>query len=566
VVFVYATLFLSLGLIHLRFDRRWWDGQRVRLAIGIPLIAAFVYVKMPPLVFPQAFAYLLYPLVPSAAYGLADAARTAVRARRIVSLRRAPVWPYLGAVSALAAFAGVLALAPYVDAGGLRDVAHATTATSAAPSADLARLRVVPQESAEFTGNKIVGQFGTYYRVGSYNVQLSGGRLVWIAPLEYDGPLQWLSRRTTPGVVLVDAENPDAQPELRRRAPLRYVPSALLNENLLRHVYLRFGTERILEATVQLDETGAPQYVVPLGRPTIGWSGTVVTAVVLVDPATGAMRRIPRSAFASLPSWVGRVQPAALALEYTRWFGAWVHGLLNYYFLRHDVHVPARNEVFGLSAGGRFVWFVDHTSPLSDQSMTGFTYMDAISGAITYYTASSGEFNSRGAEDAVASNPVVRQGKLFPTQPLLYNLLGQNTWIVPLVAETGKYQTLALVQAKNGHAIVGSSSSPSPQNDALAQYATFLGMAPPSSARPSGVGSVGGGPARAEAGTIDRVAVTSDALYFTLRGRRGVFRADLHGDASLALARAGDRVEMSVDAVAEAIAHVRKLVDRSLVP
>ena len=41
----------------------------------------------------------------------------------------------------------------------------------------------------------------------------------------------------------------------------------------------------------------------------------------------------------------------------------------------------------------------------------------------------------------------MRQGKLIPTQPLLYNAFKQNTWVVPLVAETGKYQTVALVQA-----------------------------------------------------------------------------------------------------------------------
>ena len=560
VVFFLATAFMSLGLVNLRFDRNWLAGQGRRLAIGVPLVAAYVYFEMPALVFPQAATLLLFTLVPNAVYGIGDSARIALRARRIVSLRKAPVWPYLLALAVLGLFAGVLAVAPLVDASGLRDVANATIATTAPPGADVARVRVVPQETAEFAGNKVVGQLGSYYRVGAYSVQLAAGKLVWIAPLEFDGPIQWLSRRSTPGVVIVDAENPDAPAELRERAPLRYVPSALLNENLLRHVYLRYGTEQLLEATVQLDDSGAPQYVVALGRPTIGWSGTVVTGVVLVDPATGEMRRVARARFDTLPRWVGRVVPASLALDYNVWFGAWVHGLVNYYVLRRDVHVPARDEVFGLSAGGRFVWFVDHTSPLSDQSMTGFTYMDALTGALTYYTSSAGEFNSRGAEDAVSSNPVVRQGKLIPTQPLLYNVFGNNTWVVPLVAETGKYQTLALVQAKNGHAIVGSSSSASPQRDAFAQEAAFLGVAAPAGAasRPD--------PGRRTSGIVDRIAASGDAAYFTLRGSARVFRLDLRLDPALALVRGGDAV--AFDALApkagERVAAAERLVDRAL--
>src|SRR5262249_3139867 len=252
--------------------------------------------------------------------------------------------------------------------------------------------------------------------------------------LEFHDPIQWMVRRTSPGVIVVSAENPDAAPELRQRNPMRYIKSAYLNDNLYRHVYFRYGNEEILETTIQLDDEGNPYELATMGRPTIGWSGERVTAVVIVDPATGAMQRIPREQFASLPHWISRVVPPDLALAYNAWFGRYVHGYLNSLFAKRDVHLPARGEVFGLLLpGGRFVWFVDHTSPsMSDASMTGFTYMDSRSGAMTYYTASGGEFSSAGAENAVRANPIVRQGRLLPTQPVLYNVFGQNTWVVPI--------------------------------------------------------------------------------------------------------------------------------------
>jgi hypothetical protein len=555
-IVLFAALFMALGLLNLDFGRNWWHGQRTRLLIGVPLLIAYAYVEMPPLVFPQAFTLLLLTLVPNAAYSLLLAARTLVASRRVVSIRRTPIVPYLVALAAIGGFAGILAAAPWVDASGLRDVAKVTISNSLPPSADLKHVRVVPQEAAIFAGNKVVGQLGAYYQVGEFDVQVANGKLVWVAPLEFQGFVQWLSRRTSPGVIVVSAENPDEGPELRLRGALRYIPSALLNDNLYRHVYMKYGTEQILETTLQLDAAGDPQYICTLGRPTIGWSGTIVTGVVLVDPVTGVMRRIARSDFGTLPSWVSRVYPAGLALAYNDWFGQFVHGLANYLLVKRDVHVPARPEVFGLLAGPRFVWFVDHTSPAGDQSMTGFTYMDTVTGDIVYYTSSGGEFNSRGAEDAVASNPVVRQGKLYPTQPLLYNAYGQNTWVVPLIAETGKYQTVALVQAKNGHVVVGSSSSPSPQNDAFAQYAAFLGIG----SEPVAASATG---ERAVSGTIDRVAVgPNGTVYLVLRGSRRVYAVEARDDPAALLARPGDRVRFRGGSAAAATG----FVDTELAP
>jgi len=438
----------------------------------------------------------------------------------------------------------------------LRDIANATISTTAAPSAELAHVRVVPEESAIFSGNKVVGQLGAYYRVGTYNIQAENGRLVWVAPLDFQGAIQWLARRASPGVIVVSGENPDAPAELRQRAPLRYIPSALLNDNIERHVYLRYGMEAILETTLQLDADGAPQYLCTLGRPTIGWSGERVTAVVIVNPATGAMRRVGREEFAALPSWVSRVYPPDLVLDYNDWFGRYVHGWWNAQLTKRDVHLPARDEVFGmLVAPSRFVWFVDHTSPsATDDSMTGFTYTDSRTGAMTYYTSSGGQFNSSAAERSVSANPIVRQARLLPTQPILYNAFGENTWVVPIVSDNGKYQTLALVQAAGGHVVVGNTSAPAPAAAAFAEYQAYLGDR-------TAVG--GSAPARI-VGTIERFADSGGRIYFTLRERRGIFTAADVEDPGELLARPGDRVEFSAIPDAGGLLLVRDLRDDSI--
>jgi len=556
VLVLIATAFISLGLVNLDFGPNWWRGQRLRLALGAPLVLLYVYTTLPPLVFPQAIELLLLTVIPNAAYSLLLSARSFVVSRRIISIRRTPFWPYLALSAALGGYALVLTALPVIDASGLRDVAAAAVVTGPAPRAELAHVRVVPEESAIFSGDKVLGQLGAYYRVGTYNIQVENGRLVWVAPLDFQGPIQWLARRSSPGVVVVSGENPDAPAELRRRAPLRYIPSALLNENVERHVYMRYGMEAILETTLQLDAAGDPKYLCTLGRPTIGWSGERVTAVVIVDPATGAMERVPREGFATLPAWVSRVYPPDVVLQYNDWFGRYVHGWWNAQLTKRDVHLPARDEVFGmLVEPARFFWFVDHTSPsATDDSMTGFTYTDSRTGAMTYYTSSGGQFNSSAAERSVAANPIVRQARLIPTQPILYNAFGQNTWSVPIVSDNGKFQTLALVAAAGGHVVVGDPAAPSPAEAAFAEYRSYVGDR-----------TAGGTPAELHVrGTIDRFADDGARVYFTLHGQHGIFSAANAGDPNIVLARPGDQVEVTAVPDAGGLLSVRALRDDSI--
>jgi len=275
---------------------------------------------------------------------------------------------------------------------------------------------------------------------------------------------------------------------------------------------------------------------------------------VIVDPGTGAMERIPRAKFAALPAWISRVYPADLALEYNDWYGRYVHGWWNAVVAKRDMHLPVRDEVFGLLLdANRFVWFADHTSPnATDDSMTGFTYMDSRTGALVYYTSSGGEFNSVAAERSVSGNPVIAQGRLIPTQPVLYNI-GQNTWVVPAVAPNRKFQTLALVQAAGGHVVVGNSSSTAPVADAFAQYRAFLGGTAAATATDVALD-----------GTIDRIAVTGARVVFTLHGKRQIYAIDDTAGGADLLARSGDVVRFTAAPPQDGTALVHDFHDRML--
>lgn len=544
-ILAFAVLFFSLGLLNLDFSREyWWPGQRLRLQIGLPLVIFYCYAALPPLVFPQAFSLLLITFVPNAVYSLAESARFAatLRTLRIVSIRHPSVTLYVAGLAALGLWTAALAVMPVVNASGLRDLAGVSASSAPPPPAGPSHLRVVPEVSAAFEGDKVIGQLGSYYEVdpSSYNIQPVNGRLEWVAALQFRDFVKWLTRQTTPGVVVVSAEKADEPARLVLGEPMRYVPSAFFFSNLARHVYLTYGYRQILELTLQLDDKNKPMYLATLGRPAIGWTGEVVTGVVIVDPISGDMTHFAREEFGRLPKWVKRVYPPDLVWRYNEWFGLYVHGWLNTKFAQRDVHVPARDEVFGvIDPAGEFVWFCDHTSPSRrDSSMTGYTYADTVTGKMTYYTGFNGYFNSAAADQSVAGFPTVRQAQLVPTQPVLYNLFGRPTWLVPAVAANGKYQTLGLVLADGGHTIVGAVNATNPEADAIAQLQGFLSGAV--AANPETERALG---EERRAGIIDRAAVVGTALYVVLRGSREVYKVEPVG-AAAALTRPGDRVEL----------------------
>jgi len=113
-----AAGFLALGLANLNFGPTWRRGQYIRLVVGLPIVFFYAYASMPALIFPQALTYLLLTLVPNAVYTALTAARDAVIFRHVVSLRRVSVMPYVVAIAAPCLLAGVLFIAPIVDASG----------------------------------------------------------------------------------------------------------------------------------------------------------------------------------------------------------------------------------------------------------------------------------------------------------------------------------------------------------------------------------------------------------------------------------------------------------------
>ena len=149
------------------------------------------------------------------------------------------------------------------------------------------------QRSLASTGQNLGSQYHT--DEASYTLQSVQGHLYWIAPLVYNNVWANVGNWESPGYVQVDAEDPNAQATLHTGFHMRYLPDAILNQDLLRHVYLSGDAgANLSEPTLEVDDSGTPYFTISLQTPTHGFTGQVVDKVLLVDPQIRRDHRVRR--------------------------------------------------------------------------------------------------------------------------------------------------------------------------------------------------------------------------------------------------------------------------------
>lgn len=339
---------------------------------------------------------------------------------------------------------------------------------------DPVHIRMVSKEQAAWKAKQALGQvagnIGSKYQLGSFTIQKVGTELVWVSPLEYQGFLKWMSLDFTPGYVKVSAEDPGANAELVVGKKFVYMESAYFGQNLERHIYDGgYQFRGVTDYSFEIDDGGKAYWVATLYEPTIGFGGDAVTGVVITDPETGVMTS---HAMKDVPDWVDRVIPEAFAENRLTWYGRYIHGWRNSIFAGNDIMQPTETE--GLDTlwlvwgdDGRAYWFTGLTSATDkDHSLVGFVLMDSRSGKTFRYPLSGSD------ENAVLTNVNTKVSN-FPgywgTQPVLYNMYGHLTWVVPVITGQGILQRLALVNAETNELVLGNT-----RKDALDKYRQML--------------------------------------------------------------------------------------------
>jgi hypothetical protein len=436
------------------------------------------------------------------------------------------------------------------------------------PPTDSNNIVLVSQNVAAYKGQQILGSngqnLGSAYNLdpSSYTLQSIDHHLYYVAPLQYNNIFVNLANSRTPGFVVVDAENPQSEPKLYTgpNDSLAVLPGALLNQDLLRHVYLAGYTYgNLLDPTLELDDSFHPYWTISLMQPSRGYTGNVLSEVLIVDAHTGA---ITKYAPQNVPAWVDRVMPADTVTQYLTWWGLY-HAAPWFNPSGAGQQSPATTPQLLYNNVDQPVWLIPMTSSSSnDNSSTGIFLFDTHKNFAQFYPLSGIGIASNVSNTIQSTRANIRGYNVDSIQ--LYELFGEPTWVAIFVQQTDSgdiFQAVGIVDARNlnGSNVQFETTLPA----ALQDYQQWLTQQ----------GNGGGGPSPGTAtqtvtGKVLRIAEvqegTNTIYYLEIAGQKVIFTANLALSPKLPLVQPGDTVTVTYLSSNASVINVQSFDDTSI--
>src|SRR5713101_3406076 len=419
------------------------------------------------------------------------------------------------------------------------------------PPTDPRHIVLVSQSVASYKGQQILGSngqnLGSTYSIdpNSYVLQSIDHHLYYAAPLMYNNLFANLASPTTPGFVVVDAENPQAIPELftnqvQPGSSIAYLPGALLNQDLLRHVYLSGYTYgRLVDPTLELDDSFHPYWTISLMQPTRGYTGDVLSEVLIVDAHTGIIKDYQPQ---DVPAWVDRVMPSETVTQYLMWWGLY-HAAPWFNPSGAGQQSPATDPQLLYNNADQPVWLVPMTSSSSnDNSSTGVFLFDTHKNEAHFYPLAAGlgiGSNVQNTFQSTRANILRYNVDSFQ----LYQICGQPTWVA-IYSSGSIFQDVGILAARN---LNGGNVQFEPSlSRALDDYKLWLAQNNISNS--CGVTPTGG-TQQAVTGKVLRISsvqLNGNTIYYIqISGQNVIFTANLNLSPKLPLVQPGDTVTIT---------------------
>ncbi|MGF7535091.1 DUF3981 domain-containing protein [Bacillus mexicanus] len=334
----------------------------------------------------------------------------------------------------------------------------------------------VPPKTAKNKMKKVFGDIPkvSYYELGELTPQNINGELVYVAPIEISGYFKARKAEYSPGYVTMSGTDPDAEAKLHLKHKMKYIPSMYFGDNLDR--VIRNAEPNLIfkgDEKLEVDDEGKPFYTRTYGDFVSGRSGFVPKGVVVVDPENGDVKKYEMK---DAPKFLDATINYETAGYLNDTFGTLIHGIWNSWFSKTDVKLPTD---WGTKEGvtpifdknGKMLFFSDFTSPKEGvDSALGYSLVDAETGKLTYYDGD----KVKGIMDGSAAQEVVdntfKKEKWKGTMPVLYNIYGEATWMVPVVDDGGLVRSYSLIAASNAKTFASGNT----QKEAFKKYKNAL--------------------------------------------------------------------------------------------
>ena len=285
-------------------------------------------------------------------------------------------------------------------------------------------------DSAKVVGQRAIGALSdvvSQYEISENYSQIAlDGAPMKVASLEYAGFFKWFNNRKNgiPGYILVDAVDFEAN-YVKLEKPIKYTPSGWLNDNLERHLRLKYPTAIFEGYYFELDDEGKPYYICPTMTARVGlFGGFDVNGVIICDPCTGECTEYE---LGDIPTWVDRVYDGDLIETKYNWHGMLSDGFWNSIIGQKDC--KKTTEDYGYKVIDNDVWiYTGVTSVIDDSSNIGFVMVNARTGEANYFNvAGAEEFSAMEAAEGQVQN--LGYDAAFPS---LINIDGRPTYFMVL--------------------------------------------------------------------------------------------------------------------------------------
>ena len=294
---------------------------------------------------------------------------------------------------------------------------------------DFSQVPLLDKESTQKIGDRVMGEMTdlvSQFKVSNLYTQINyNNTIVRVTPLEYDGIIKYFTNRSEgiTGYIMVNSVNGEAE-LVRLKEGMKYMPSAMFNENLYRKLRFSYPTEIFGKENFELDNEGNPYWIIP----TIKYVGIglreEITGVVILDPITGESEKYK---IEDVPSWVDHVYSADLILEQVNDWGLYNSGFLNSIFGQKNVVATTTGYNYMVQDDDVYL-YTGITSVAKDESNLGFILTNMRTKETNYYLIPGAEEYSAMA----SAEGQVQQMNYKATFPLLINLNGKATYLISL--------------------------------------------------------------------------------------------------------------------------------------
>lgn len=430
------------------------------ILIYVLYIAGYYYVMLPPMNWhaPEFWQFLIFCLLPilvvTLMFSLGKLGIEGFKHRSIVVLQNNK-WKRMAQVCSV--LIACIFLIPMVSAGITSRFFHAKeyatriepkeVAFTEIPEVDFTKTPIIDRDSSQRLGDKVMGnmtEWVSQFDVSTEYTQISYKDSVYrVTPLTYNGFIKYLKNRKEgiPAYITVDSTN--GKTTLVKLQDLglegmKYVPSAMFHENLMRHLRFHYPTEIFGSPSFEVDEEGHPWYICT----TYTYKGVgtqkKVTGAIFLDPITGESKQYKTK---EIPSWADRVYPESLLVEELDDNGSLQDGFINSKFGQNGVTVTSQGYNY-LEKDGDIWLYSGITSANADESNLGFVLVNMRTHeAMKIKTAGANETSAMKSAEAEVKNY-----GYVSTFPLLINIQGNPVYLMSL-KDNGLIKMYAMVSA-----------------------------------------------------------------------------------------------------------------------